>query len=306
MALSLKQIRYFIATAEAGRVSQAAIDLNVSQSAVTAAIQQLESDLGVELFTRRSGGVSLTAEGGRFLLQARNIMAAVNEAVRTPLAVEATLSGRVRIGLSYTVAGYFIPRHYVRFTRSYPGITAELYELTRPAIERGLKGGSLDLGVMLVSNQEDKENVACETLFRSRRRVWVPAEHPFLKAETVTLADVAREPYVMLSVDEAHQTALKYWKAAGLWPNVILQTSSVEAVRSMVAAGMGVTVLSDMVYRPWSLEGQRIETRNLETDVPSMDVGIAWAARREQKPAAKAFHNFMSLTFGSPGHAFAA
>ena len=63
----------------------------MSQSAVTAAIQQLESDLGVELLTRRSGGVSLTAEGGRFLLQARNIMAAVNEAVRTPLAVEATI-----------------------------------------------------------------------------------------------------------------------------------------------------------------------------------------------------------------------
>jgi len=58
-------------------------------------------------------------------------------------------------------------------------------------------------------------------------------------------------------------------------PAVAFATSSVEAVRSMVAAGMGVTILSDMVYRPWSLEGQRIELHTLVDDIPIMDVGLA-------------------------------
>ena len=95
-------------------------------------------------------------------------------------------------------------------------------------------------------------------------------------AETITLEDIAREPYVMLTVDEANQTASQYWKPTGLKPNIVFKTSSVEAVRSMVADGMGITILSDMVYRPWSLEGQRIEQRNVASPIPTMDVGVAW------------------------------
>jgi len=301
MTLSLKQVRYFIATADAGQISQAAIELNVSQSAVTAAVKQLENDVGVVLFKRLQTGVSLTAEGARFLQHARNIMAAVNAAQHAPLTEDSAIRGTVRIGVSYTVAGYFLPRHYTRFARSYPRIQAELYELPRNAIESGLKDGSLDLAVMLVSNLIDRKRLAYETLIRSRRRLWLPVEHRLLAAPAITLDDVASEPYVMLTVDEANQTASRYWKPTGLRPSTIFTTSSVEAVRSMVADGMGVTILSDMVYRPWSLEGQRIELRNVVADIPTMDVGLAWNHTRSQSPAARTFHEFMSLSFGGAG-----
>jgi DNA-binding transcriptional LysR family regulator len=298
MALSIKQIRYFITTADTGQVSLAAITLNVSQSAVTASIKQLEDDLNATLFKRLPSGVSLTVEGARFLQHARNIMAAVNAAARAPLTEDAALTGRIRIGVSYTVAGYFMPRHYTRFVRSYPHMKTELYELPRDAIERGLNDGSLDLAVMLVSNLRDKKHLAYEVLMRSRRRIWLPVEHHLLAAETITLEDVAREPYVMLTVDEANQTATRYWKPTGLWPNIVFKTSSVEAVRSMVADGIGITILSDMVYRPWSLEGQRIELRNVVADIPTMDIGLAWNRSRPQSPATKSFHDFLSLSFG--------
>ena len=302
MTLSLKQVRYFIATADAGQVSQAAIEINVSQSAVTAAIKQLEDDLGVSLFKRLASGMALTAEGARFLQHARNIMAAVNSAARAPLTEDATRSGNIRIGVSYTVAGYFLPRHYTRFIRSYPRINSELHELPRDAIEVGLKDGSLDIAVMLVSNLQDKKHLAHETLLRSRRRLWLPVEHPLLNAEMVSLKDISREPYIMLTVDEASKTASRYWKLTRLKPNTVFKTSSVEAVRSMVADGMGITILSDMVYRPWSLEGQRIEQRSIADDIPTMDVGVAWNRDRPQTPATKSFHKFLSLSFGGAGN----
>ncbi len=303
MTLSLKQVRYFIATADTGQVSQAGITLNVSQSAITAAIQQMEESLGVALFRRKPSGVSLTAEGARFLHHARSIMAAVNAAERAPLTEDTALAGTVRVGVSYTVMGYFLPRHYTRFARSYPRIRVELHELPRNAVESGLNDNSLDLAVMLVSNLQDKKRLASETLLRSKRRLWLPVEHPLLTAETITLEDVAGQPYVMLTVDEANQTANKYWKPTGLRPNIVLKTSSVEAVRSMVADGMGITILSDMVYRPWSLEGQRIEVRNLVGDIPSMDVGMAWNKAKPQSPATKTFHDFLSLSFSGAGSA---
>ena len=303
MPISLKQVRYFIATADTGQVSQAAIVLNVSQSAVTAAVKQLEDGLGVALFDRLPTGMGLTAEGARFLQHARNIMAAVNAAEHAPLDQDTALSGTVRIGVSYTVAGYFLPRHYSRFARSYPRIRIELHELPREAIEKGLRDASLDLAVMLVSNLQDRKRLAHETLLRSRRRLWLPVEHPLLAADAITLEDVARQPYVMLTVDEASETAGRYWKPAGLRPEVIFRTTSVEAVRSMVADGLGVTILSDMVYRPWSLEGQRIELRSVIGDIPTMDVGIAWNRQRPQAPATRTFHEFLSLAFSGAGSA---
>ena len=106
MSVSLKQIRYFIAAAELGQISKAAVDLNVSQSAVTAAVQQLEATLGVPLLKRNPSGVSLTPEGNRFLFHGRNVMAAVSEAVRVPRISGAAAAGTVRVGVTYTVAGY--------------------------------------------------------------------------------------------------------------------------------------------------------------------------------------------------------
>ena len=296
MSLSLRQIRYFLATAEKRQVSLAAASLNVSQSTVTAALQQLELSLGVSLFRRLPSGVELTAEGSRFLTHARNVMAAVTAAQRAPLSEDRALRGVVRVAVTYTVAGYFLPPHYARFARAYPDIRVELTELPRPAIEQELKAGAFDFAVMLVSNLQDHASLASEILFRSRRRLWLPVEHPLLSAESVDLTDVARAPYVMLTVDEANQTASRYWRPTGLSPNVIFVTSSVEAVRSMVADGLGLTILSDMVYRPWSLEGQRIEQRNLATAVPTMDVGLAWRRSEKLGSAARAFADFLSLS----------
>lgn len=298
MPISLKQVRYFIAAAQSGQISHAAMEMNISQSAVTAAIQQLELALGVKLLERGANGVTPTLEGSRFLLHARNIMAAVNDAVRSPLGENTAAKGTLRVGVTYTVAGYFMPRPHMRFTRSHPGIALELVELPREAIEDGLRVGDLDMAVMLVSNLADDARLDCEPLFRSRRRLWLALDHPLLAQPEVSLADIAREPYVMLTVDEASKTAGLYWQKAGLVPSIIFNTSSVEAVRSMVAAGMGVTILSDMVYRPWSLEGQRLELRPVRETIPSMDVGLAWRRDRPLSPPAQIFRDFMSLTFG--------
>jgi DNA-binding transcriptional LysR family regulator len=299
MSLTIRQLRYFITAAETGKVSHAAVELNISQSAVTAGIQGLEATLGARLLSRNAQGVSVTPEGARFLSRAKGIIAAVEEATRSPLGEETQVTGRLRLGLTYTVAGYFMARHYAAFRRIYPGITLELSEQPRPAIENALVSGGLDLAVMLTSNLANTEELSSETLFRSRRRLWLPSDHRLLAAPEISLRDLAREPYVMLTVDEAGRTAGRYWDKYGLVPKTVFSTSSVEAVRSMVAAGMGVTILSDMVYRPWSLEGQRIEQRQTIEAIPSMDVGLTWSNTRPLSVPAKVFSAFISATVGS-------
>lgn len=125
------------------------------------------------------------------------------------------------------------------------------------------------------------------------------SSHELARHERVGLADVAPYPYLMLTVDEAEHSAIRYWMETPYRPNVVFRSSSVEAIRSMVATGMGITILSDMVYRPWSLEGQRIDVRNVEAHVHTMDVGLAWRRRAERSPATRAFCEALAMSFSS-------
>ena len=301
MSLSLRQIRYFIATAETGQVSRAAVDLHVSQSAITTAIKGLEEMLGTKLFERQSHGVALTYEGNQFLQHAKHIMATVDEALQMSGRANTNIAGRIRLAVSYTVAGYFLPAYLPRFARGFPNIEIRLSETDRARIEEGIIDGTFDLSLILTSNLANQEDISYENLIHSRRRLWTGVNHRFLNRPAVTFQDVASEPYIMLTVDEASNTALRYWNQTPYRPRVIFKTSSVEAVRGMVASGMGVSILSDMVYRPWSLEGRRLEVISLADKIPDMNVGLAWARNTERSPASNAFCEFMHLATG-PAH----
>lgn len=298
MGLTLRQVKYFVATAELGQVSQAAAQLAISQSAVTTAIRELEEILGVRLFLRSSQGMELTEHGRGFLERAYTLLAAADDAMRLPKG-DTKVSGTLSVAATYTVIGYFLPHHLARLAQLYPDLKINLYELNREAIEDGIISNRYDLGLVLTSNLINPE-LAAETFISSPRRLWVTANHPLLKEPTVAFAQVAREPYIMLTVDEAAQTALRYWSPTGLQPSIRLRTSSVEAVRSMVANGTGVAILSDMVYRPWSLEGRRIETVVMKDPIPAMNVGLAWKNGSEFTPPMALFRRYFRQVYIEP------
>jgi len=298
MSISLRQIRYFVSTAEQGQISQAALDLSISQSAITTAIKEIERIIGVELFVRSSQGMELTPAGRQFLFHAYDILNKVSEAIS--LSVPANnLEGSLTVAATYTVIGYFLPSHLEKLKRIFPKLSIQLVELNREAIEEGLLSSRYDIAVLLTSNVLNAD-LSTETLLGSRRRLWVAGKHPLLQRQSSGLKEVAEEPYIMLTVDEAAHTSMKYWSATPYQPSVFLRTSSVEAVRSMVANGQGVAILSDMVLRPWSLEGKRIETIVLRDPIPAMDVGLAWRRGATFSPSMDAFRSYFRQAFHLP------
>ncbi len=299
MIPSLRQISYFIATADTGQISRAAMELHVSQSAITTAVKTIEEIVGTPLFERHSTGVTLTYEGNLFLEHARHIIESVEEAVRIPRRIREDVSGSINLAFSYTVSGYFLPPFLSRFSRALPNVIVNMTETDRENIEEGLITGRFDLAVMLTSNIINHEELSHETLLRSKRRVWIGAHHSLTKQQGISLQDISQYPYIMLTVDEASNTAQRYWNRTPYKPKTIFRTSSVEAVRSLVANGMGICILSDMVYRPWSLEGRRVEIRELAEKVPTMDVGLAWSNTVLHTEAAKSFMDFMHLAMGA-------
>ncbi|OYW97497.1 MAG: LysR family transcriptional regulator, partial [Rhizobiales bacterium 32-66-8] len=120
-------------------------------------------------------------------------------------------------------------------------------------------------------------------------RLWLPLGHRLAGAEIIELADIAREPLIMLTVDETEENTGKLLSALGAKPHVAFRTRSVEAVRSLVATGAGLAILPDLIYRPWSLEGDRIESRDVAGALPVVQVGMVWRRGSELPRAARDF-----------------
>ena len=294
---SLKQIRYFVATAQLGQVSRAAEQLHVTQSAVTISIRDLEAELGYALFRREAHGMELTDDGRQFLPHAMAIEAAVERAHNIPRKQE--VGGTLTIAATTTVVGYFLPEHIQRLSELHPQLVISIQEMDRRQIEAGLSGGDFPLALLVTSNVDDPA-IRTRTLVDSPRRLWLAAGHALLRQEQVSLADVAREPLMMLTADEAADAARRYWAHYGLVPMVRLQSSAIEAIRSMVGNGQGVAIASDMQYRPWSLEGRRVETVQLKEPIPPMSVGMAWRAGEHFSPAMQLVHDYFKQRFLDP------
>lgn len=297
--VSLKQLRYFVAAADTGQFSMAAAKLFVSQSAITNAILLLEDRLGVRLFERQPHGVALTAEGHRFYQHARHILDALQDALREPRLRMHQLSGSLRIAASYTVQGYFLPPLFARFRADYPDVAFDLHDMDRPGIEAAVESGAIELGVLILSNMPNRSRFGHHVLMRSRHQLWAAAEHPVLAQPYPALEDIARQPYILLTVDEGEASMRGYWAEHGITPNIAFRTNGMEALRGLVAHGFGVTILPDMVYRAWSLEGKKIEARPVLNAVPHMEVGLIWSSSRALSEPAAAFRQFLIQACGS-------
>lgn len=288
MAFTIRQLQFFVAVAEQGTVSRAAQTLSISQSSVTEAIKELEGDLGVQLFERHPRGLSITHKGHQFLRHATKILADVSDARRS-FATEATGSGRLQLGVTSLVAGYVLSDILARYRRAYPSVEVTAIEDNGDYLEHLLIGGELDVAVMVLSNLRDRMALQAEIVEVSPYRLWLPLGHRLTGADIIGIHDIAREPLIMLTVDEIEENTGKLLIALGARPHVAFRTRSVEAVRSLVATGAGIALLPDLVYRPWSLEGDRIESRDVSGSLPVVQVGMVWRRGSGLPQAARDF-----------------
>ena len=276
MAFTIRQLQFFVAVAEQGTVSGAAKAMLISQSSVTEAVKSLEADLGVELFLRRSRSLEITHVGHQFLRHAKKILADVSDARSVFETNPEAARGKLSLGVTSLVAGYVLSDILSRFRRAYPSVDVTAIEDNGEYLEHLLIGGEIDVAVLVTSNLHNRSALQVETLEVSAYRLWLPLGHKLASKEAITLDDVAAEPLIILSVDEIEESTSDLMSSLGARPNVAFRTRSVEAVRSLVATGAGVALLPNLVYRPWSLEGDRIEIRDVSGDLPAVQVGLAW------------------------------
>ena len=289
MALTLKQIKYFVAAAQQGSVSGASQSLSISQSAVTEAIKELEATLGVGLFDRHPRGLNITAEGKQFLRHATSILAEVANATRVLADGVKRVGGELNLGVTSLTAGYVLSDILSKYRRLNPGVDVTAIEDSGEYLEHLVVGGELDIAVMVTTNLRNQYALQSEIFEVSPFRLWLPIDHRLARQQSIALTDVLEEPLIVLDVDEMEAEALKLMSAFTKRPKIAFRTRSVEAVRSLVATGAGVALLPDLVYRPWSLEGDRIVSRDVSGALPVGQVGLVWRRGSEISDAAREF-----------------
>jgi len=276
MNFTLRQIRYFVATAESMSVNKASKALNLSQSALTNALAELENLVGVSLFNRSHKGVSLTHEGHQFLISSRRILASVADAKVNMHRIHNDKVGSLVVGVTSLVAGYYLSEPLRQFNHNYPKVKVTLHEDSQVYIEHQLVNGEIDVAILLIKQLKELDAFETETLTNSHLKVWLPGNHKLFDQSDISLQDLAEDPIISLTVDQIDQSINQAWRRYNKPVTSFIKTQSVEAVRNLVGAGLGVAIIPEFAYRPWTLDMQKIESRHIREELPSIDIGLVW------------------------------
>ncbi|HLG79851.1 MAG TPA: LysR family transcriptional regulator [Bradyrhizobium sp.] len=250
--LSLRQLTYFLATANHESVLRASETLNVSSASISTAIAQMEEFLQVQLFVRRHArGLVLTSAGQDLAAHARNILLHAREIESVAQRDPYKAIGRINIGCLSTIAPYLIPLVLKEVAEKHPAIQLRWREDKHEALLDALHGGGFDL--IIVYDYDIPTTLHVAPLRSMPVQVVLPASHPLAHSQTCSLKDLVGEPMVLLDHPRTRDYFLSLFGSRGLSPMVAHRTESFEMVRSLVANGFGYALLN--FVPPYDVEG---------------------------------------------------
>jgi DNA-binding transcriptional LysR family regulator len=273
--VTLRQLEYFTAAVQHGGAARAAAALHVSQPSISKAIAELEALWGEQLFVRvRAKGLELTAAGHARDRQARTVL---QEAARLEAPPTGAPQGLLRVGCFTTLGPRYLPAILARMQSDFPRIEVQVHEGDTEALVQGLERGRLDTA--LLYDLGLARRVRMEPIADLWPYALLPWGHPLAAKPAVGLAELAREPFVLINLPHSREYFLSLFRAAGVTPNLAHETPSIEMVRAMVANGLGVALLTTRPAGDRSYDGKRIACRRLRS--PPLPQSVVVARPRE-------------------------
>lgn len=270
--MELRQLRYFIAVAEAGSFSRAAGMLHVSQPPLSVQIKALEDEIGVRLLERTPRGVSLTAAGSVFFEEARAALARLEHAKNAAVRVDRGEIGMLSIGF-VSIADYgILPPALKSFRASHSLVEVQLHELTTDAQIRELRASRLDLGIALGPVAEP--DMQFERLLHEELVLAAPARHPLVKDEgTVDLRALSKESFIIPPRDIApglYDLIHDQCRAFGFTPRITQHARQMQTVISLVSSGIGFALVPSSVR---NLKRRGVQYRRLRGKAARVEIG---------------------------------
>lgn len=250
--MTLEQLRIFVAVAENQHVTRAANELNLTQSATSAAIAALEGRYGIKLFDRVGRGIALTQTGKDFLIEARAVLTRAKSATQVLDDLAGLKRGSLSIAASQTVGNYWLPSRVQAFHAAYPGIDLRLTIANTEQVAQAVQHGDADLG--FIEGEIEADLLTAKRIDGDSLILAVGAKHPWANRTKVAAKDLPTTTWVLREPGSGTRSMFEAGlRASGLKLTdlqVALEFPSNEAVRSAVEAGQSATAISDLVAAP--------------------------------------------------------
>lgn len=284
--ISFRQMQAFVALAHAGSFRAAARELNLSQSALSTTIQQVEAALGVTLFDRTTRRVEMTAVGRDLLRAATRILEDVQATLSDVRAVAEGRRGQVVVASVYSFASWVLPRVIAEYSARFPNVAVKVLDFSSVGVQRSLLIGESDLGICGSHGLHD--DLAFTHLAHDRYCALLPGRHPLARRRQIPWRELLRQPFLAL----ARGTQIREILESSLRAHDLVIQASHEATHSavlaaMVERGLGVTALPETALRAMPL-GRLVYRPATEPEI-ERDVGVLQRRGRSLSPVAQAF-----------------
>src|SRR4051812_18152871 len=287
--MTVDELRWFVAVAERGRVTQAAQELHISQPALSPALARPQAELGVSLFDRRGRNLRLNRYGQLYLDHARRTLAELDAGQRALEDLAGDEQGLISLGFAPTLSTWLVPALVSAFRAEHPGPRFQLHQDAVGQLVDALRDGGVDL---LITPRPGDPGLTWHVLGGERLQLVVPPGHRLAGRKRVPLARAAGERFVMLKhAFDFRDLVEDLCRQAGFEPESGFEAEDIASARALVAAGLGVAVVPP-------LHGGADLARggvHLELSDPTAvrEIGIAWDERRYRSPVTELFRAFV-------------
>ncbi|MCX7514048.1 DNA-binding transcriptional regulator OxyR [Frateuria sp. STR12] len=291
--MNLRDLAYLVSLAEHRHFGRAAEASFVSQPTLSTQIKKLEDELGVALVERTPRKVLLTETGREIARRARGVLAEVEEIRAIAQRTRDPEAGRLRLGVFPTLGPYLLP-HLVPLVRQrFPRLELLLIEEKTEQVIRMLREGTLDVGILAMPIHE--ESLHTEFLFEEPFVLAVPDDHPLAHRKArLKLADLEDESLLLL--EDGHclrDQALELCQLAGAGEKVGFRATSLETLRQMVAANVGITLLPTLAIKPPVARTDNVRLLEFSGHAPSRRIALVWRKSSSLGPFLERFAEVM-------------
>lgn len=288
LRFTFRQLEYLVAVADAGTIAAASHRINVSSPSISAAISQVETELGIQIFVRHHAqGLSLTPGGRRLVGEARDILD--RAAALTDLAGDITekVRGPITIGALSTVAPILSAALRRSFEAAFPEARVSLRSGNQVDLLQML--GRAEIDVALTYDLEIPKNIAFEQLAKLPPYVMLPAKHPMVSQGEASLKSLVEEPMVLLDLPLSREYFLSMFHNSQLRPDIAERTTDLSVARSLVANGFGFSLVNLRMPSATAPDGAPLAFLPLKDRVRPMVLGLATKQATHRSGVVQAF-----------------
>ena len=273
--MNLRALQYFVTLADLKHFSKAADACFVSQPTLSTQIKKLEEELGIQLVERSPKNIMLTSVGEEIAQRAQQVLLEIEQIRTLARRSHRPDEGTSRLGLFPTLAPYLLPHVMPQLRTRYPQLHLQLSEEKTADILHLLQRGSLDAALLALPIAH--EGLEVEVLFHEPFVVAVPGDHELAARDTIGLEDLSGSELLLL--EDGHclrEHALEVCALAGAHERVDFHASSMETLRQMVAANVGITLMPVLSVKPPIAQTDNLVIRPFSGTAPSRTIALVW------------------------------